>query len=193
MIAFIDALEQTDDDINDHATNVTNGKRVGVWYEYDAQGIILTYSGADDNGLFLYNVPTADEQRVKFRDDAGDIKTRPFLVSMEATVGSVAVADLEAWYHCFFLTGYNTAGAITVQDASAADIKGNVSTDEVGAKILRAFDYDGDTLGGTAGTDKDCVFLCEGDGGATQAKTVFTFTRITTVAFSCEPAQETNV
>lgn len=193
VIAFLDALAQTDDDINDHAVNTTNGKRVGTWYSYNAQGQIVTDAPFASEGLFIENIPTADEQRVVFTDDAGGTKTRPFSVSVEATVGATAKADANAWYHSFFAAAYNSAGAVTVQDSSPADVKGLASSADGDNKIIFAFDYDGDTLGGTAGTDKDCVFLCEGDGGATQAKTLYTITRITTVAFSCAPTAESNV
>lgn len=193
IVAFLDALAQTDDDINDHTTNVTNGKRVGTWYTYDANGRIVTKSGADALGLYFYNVPVADQQRVVFTDDAGGTKTYPFAVSIEADIGAVAKADSNAWYHCFFAAAYNTAGALTVEDSSSAEIKGLASTADGDNKIIDAFDYDGDTIGGPAGTAKNCVYLCEGDGGATQAKTLFTITRITTVAFACIPGVETNV
>jgi hypothetical protein len=193
IVAFLDALAQTDDDINDHASNTTNGKRVGTWYSYNATGQILTRSGADAMGLYLYNVPVADQQRIVFTDDAAGLKTYPFSVSVEAELGAIAKADANAWYHAFFAAAYNTAGALTVEDSSAADIKGLASTADGDNKIIDAFDYDGDTIGGPAGTPKDCVYLCEGDGGATQAKTLFTITRITTVAFACIPAAENNV
>lgn len=192
-VAFLDALAQTDDDIDSGSETVTNGKRVGTWYSYDANGRIVTNSPFTGEGLFIEQIPTADEQLVVFTDDAGGTKTRPFSVSVIANVGAIAVADVLSWYHSFGLPAYNTAGAITVQDSSAAEVKGNVSTDAVGNDILFAFDYDGDSVLGTAGTDKDCVFLCEGDGGATQAKTLYTLTRNTTVSFSCAPGQESNV
>ena len=192
-VAFLDALAQTDDDIDAGAVTTTNGKRVGTWYSYDAQGRIVTDAPFTGEGLYIENIPTADEQLVVFTDDAGNIKTRPFVVSVVATVGATAVADVLAWYHSFFLAAYNTAGAVTVQDSSAAEVKGNVSTDAIGNTIQFAFDYDGDTLGGTAGTDKDAVFLCEGDGGATQAKTIYTLARQTTVSFTCAPGIENNV
>jgi YD repeat-containing protein len=192
-VAYLDAIAQTDDDINVHATNVTNGKRVGTWYSYDAQGRIVTRSGADTNGLYIYNIPTADQQRIVFTDDAGNTKTYPFQVEVIADVGAVAVADNLAWYHSFFLAAYNTSGAVTVMDATATAVKGNVLADHDTNRIIFPFDYDGDTVGGTAGTNKNCVFVCEGDGGATQAKTLYTISRITTVSFSCAPAQENNV
>ena len=192
-VAFLDALAQTDDDIDSGTETVTNGKRVGTWYYYNATGQVVTRSGADSLGLFIENIPVADEQKVVFTDDVGAIKTRPFVVGIEANIGATAKADANAWYHAFFAALYNASGALTVQDSSAADIKGLASTADGANKIIKAFDYDGDTIGGTAGTDKDCVFLCEGDGGATQAKTLFTISRQTTIAFTCAPGVENNV
>jgi hypothetical protein len=200
-VAFLDALAQTDDDIDSGAVTVTNGKRVDVWYTYSAAGKIVTQSGADTLGLFIENLPTADQQSIIFTDDIGATKTYPFVVSVEVSVGATAVADLLAWYHAFFLDGpgagddFNTAGALTVQDTSSNLIKGNVAVNAVANKIVWPFDYDGDTIGGPGGaaTDKDVVFECEGDGGATAAKTVFTINRQTTVAATCAPSLETNV
>lgn len=193
VVAFLDALAQTDDDIDDGAITVTNGKRVGTWYSYDAQGRVVFNSPFSGEGLYVENIPIADEQDCVFVDNAGGTKTRPFVVGIEANIGATAKADVNAWYHAFFAAAYNTAGALTVEDNVAADIKGLASTADGSNLIIKAFDYDGDTIGGTAGTNKNCVFLCEGDGGATQAKTLFTITRITTVAFTCAPGVENNV
>ena len=193
MIAFLDALAMQDTDIDSGSETVTYGKRVGTWYSYNATGQISTRSGADTKGLYLYNVPVADQQLVVFTDDAGDTKSYSFQVSVEAEVGSVAKADSLAWYHSYFAAAYNTSGAITVQDSTAAEVKGNASSADGDNKIIFAFDYTGDSVGGTPDTDKNCVFLCEGDGGATQAKTLYTITKITTVAFACSPPVENNV
>lgn len=192
MVAFLDALAQTDDDIDAGSETDTKGKRVGTWYSYNATGQILTRSGADSLGLYLYNVPTADQQLVAFTDDSGDVYTYSFSVSIKANVGPTAKADVLAWYHSYFAAAYNTSGAITVLDSGATAVKGNASSADGDNVIAFAFDYTGDTVGGSADTDKDCVFLCEGDGGATQAKTLYTITEITTVSFSCAPPVENN-
>lgn len=192
-VAFLDALSQTDDDIDSGAVSDTKGKRVGTFYSYNAQGQIVFNSPFAGEGLFVESIPVTDEQRAVFVDDGAGTKTRPFVVSIEATIGAVAKADPNAWYHGFFAGAYNTAGAITIQNASAVEIKGSASSADANNKIIEPFDYDGDTVGGSAGTDKNCVFLCEGDGGATQAKTLFTITRQTTVAFACIPSVENNV
>lgn len=193
MVAYLDALSQDDVDIDSGSETVTYGKRVGTWYYYNAAGKVVTRSGADTLGLYLYNVPVADQQLVVMTDDAGDLKTYSFQVSVEAEVGATAKADVLAWYHSFFAAAYNTAGAITVEDSGAAEVKGNASSADADNKIIFAFDYTGDTVGGPANSDKDCVFLCEGDGGATQAKTLYTITETTTVAFACAPPVENNV
>ena len=191
-IAFLDALAQTDDDINAHATNETHGKRVGTWYSYNALSQIVTRSGADDNGLYIYNIPISDEQRVIFTNDAGSTNSMPFSVSLSCEVGSVAKSDPNAWYHSFGFDDFGTSGAITVMDSSGNPVKGDASAADANNKINFGFDYDGDTVLGGAGTDKDCVFLCEGDGGATQAKTLYSITRTSNIAFACIPNIETN-
>lgn len=206
IVAFLDALAQTDDDINDHASNVTNGKRVGVWYSYNAAGKIVTQvgTGAAGEGLFLEQLVGTDKNRVIMPDDSGADKEYPAFSNVAVNVGSNAVADLNAWFHAFFLDGpgagddFNTAGALTVQDADGSTlIKGNVNGSglRAGNDINFEFDHAGDTIGGPggAGTNKDVVFECEGDGGVTQAKTVFTLTSAATITASCVPLVENNV
>ncbi len=192
MVAFLDALSQDDVDIDDGTETITYGKRVGTWYSYNANGQVVTNSGADTLGLYLYNVPVADQQLVVMTDDSGQEKVYSFTVSVEAMVGATAKADANAWYHSYFAAAYDTAGAVPVQDNGASEVKGNASSSDADYKIIFGFDYTGDTVGGSADTDKDCVFLCEGDGGATQQKTLYTIKKITTVAFACAPGVENN-
>lgn len=192
MVAFADASSQSDTDIDSGAETITYGKRVGTWYYYNAQGQIVTKSGADALGLYLYNIPTADQQRVAMTDDSGVVKTYSFKVQVEAEIGATAKADVLAWYHSYFAALYNTSGAITVLDDASAAVKGDASDADANNKIVFTFDYTGDTVGGDANTDKNCVFICEGDGGATQAKTLYTITEQTTVAFACSPGVENN-
>lgn len=203
VIAFLDALQQTDDDINDHVSNVTNGKRVGTWYSYDADGTIRFDSPFANEGLFIEQLVGTDKNRVAFVDDAGATKLYPAYSSVTVFVGADAVADANAWFHAFFLAGigaqagndFNTATAITVQEPDTTLVKGNVDGTglSVGNDILFEFDHAGDTIGGTAANNKDCVFECEGDGGVTAAKTIFTLTNAASIGATCQPAVETNV
>jgi hypothetical protein len=192
VVAFLDALAQTDDDIDSGTETITNGKRVGTWYSYNPSGQIVTNSGADNLGLYIENIPVADQQLVVFTDDAGDVKSYSFTVSVEANIGATAKSDANAWYHSFFAAAYNTAGAITVLDSTANEVKGFASAADTSNVIKFSFDYTGDTIGGSANTNKNCVFLVEGDGGATQAKTLYTITESTTVSFACAPSTENN-
>ncbi|MHA1197756.1 MAG: hypothetical protein ACTSQF_00165 [Candidatus Heimdallarchaeaceae archaeon] len=202
VVAFLDALAQTDDDINDHLSNVTNGKRVGTWYTYSAEGKIQPRvgTGAAGEGLFIEQLVGTDKNRVIFTDDAGNTKIYPSYSNVSVAVGADAVGDTLSWFHAFFLDGpagadYNTSLALTVEDASSVEIKGNVNGSgfRTGNNILFEFDWYLDIIGGPIETDKDCVFLCEGDGGVTQAKTIFTLTNAASITASCTPLVENNV
>jgi hypothetical protein len=209
-VAYLDAIATVDGDINAHAGNTTNGKQVDTWYRYTGSGKIQPLVGettradvgAAGEGLFIEGLTGVDKQNVVFIDNAGDTKTYPFFVTNYVTVGANAVADTNAWFHAFFETGpgagddFNEAGAITVQDSASTPVKGNVSGSPFrsGNDIVFEFDYDGDTLGGTAGTNKWVVFECEGDGGVTAAKTIFQITNASaTINATCVPGIETNV
>ena len=202
-LAFIDALQQTDDDIDSGAITVTNGKRVGVWYTYDADGTIRFNSPFAGEGFFVETLVGTDKNRIAFVDDADATKLYPAYSNVTVAVGADAVADVNAWFHAFFLAGigaqagndFNTATAITVQDPTTALIKGDVDGTgfNIGNNIVFEFDHAGDTVGGTAANNKDCVFECEGDGGVTAAKTIFTLTNAASITATCQPAVETNV
>ena len=196
MVAWLDAFAtEPAREADGLGVNIGHlGKDIDTWYYYNASGQVVTKSGVDPTteGLYLNNIPTADQQRVVMTDDGGTIKAYSFSVSIEVNIGATAKADSLAWYHSFFADNFNTVSAVTVQDKTSNPVKGNASSADVNNKIIFAFDYTGDTVGGTANTDKNCVFLCEGDGGATQAKTLYTITKNTAVAFACAPPVENN-
>lgn len=207
-VAYLDAISAVDADINAHGSNTTNGKQVGTWYTYSADGKIQPRvdDGSTGEGLFIEGLVGVDKQRVIFTDDADGTKTYPFFVSNIVTVGANAVADVLAWFHAFFRDGadnapgggddFGDAGAITVEDSSAVEVKGTVNSSgfRSGNDIVFEFDFDGDTVGGGAGENKWVVFECEGDGGVTAAKTIFQITNAAAViTASCIPGVETNV
>jgi len=193
VVAYLDALATVTVDVDSGTETVTIGKDVNTWYKYNAAGQVVTSSGADSLGLYIYNIPVSDQQRVLFTEDLGTTRSYLFLVGVEINVGSTAKADANAWYHSYGETDYNTASAIEVEDSSTAVVKGLASTADGSNLIKYNFDYDGDTVLGTEATPKSCVFLCEGDGGATQQKTIYNLTRTTTIAFACAPGVENNV
>lgn len=201
-VAYLDAIAQTDDDINAHASNTTNGKRAGTWYTYNAAGKILPRvgTGAAGEGLFIEGLTGTDKNRVIFTDDADATKEYPQYLNVSLALGQGAFDDSQAWVHGFFSAAFNSGSAVTVQNAQAADVKGDVDgtglTNDTTDALEFEFDWNGDTLGGTAGTNKDVVFECEGDGGVTAAKTIFTLTDpavSASISAACVPPAENNL
>jgi hypothetical protein len=189
VVAYLDSLAQTDNDI-DEGAGVIHGKRVGTWYSYDAQGRIVTMAG-----LVIDNLPTSDQQRVVQTANEG-ARTYPFNSGVTVQIGAYAAADANAWYQCYYKDGsgsqdFGGSGAVTVHDASGNPVKGAVS----GATTINfTYAYDTNTEAGlSAGTDKEVIFLCEGNGAATQALADFTITRSAAVAASCVPGSENNI
>ena len=194
-IAFLDALAQTDDDIDSGSLTITHGKRIGEWYSYNQEGKIITKSGADGLGLFIENLPTSNLQSVIFTDDTANLKTFPFDVEVDISVGANAKADPNAWYQVWYFDGaseqdFNKADAITVKDSNGDDVKGLVN----GSDIVFGYAYDTNTQAGlSSGTDKAMVVEVEGNGVCTAAITFFTVTKIAKVPVTCEPGLETNL
>ena len=187
VVAWLDAFALNSDEADGLGVNTGHlGRDIETWYSYNGAGQIVTKSGVTpaSEGLYINNVPTADQQRIVMTDDGGTEKTYTFEVQVEADIGATAKADVNAWYHAYEAAAYNSAGAVTLQDSTPADVKGLASTADGNNKIIFSKAYT---------SDLPCVFLCEGDGGATQAKTLFTIVELTTVAFTCSPSVENNV
>ena len=192
--AFLDALILQDTDIDD-GTGDYKGDKGRVWYTRNAAGKVVTNS-IGSKGLFIEGLSTAEKQNVIFTCDAGNQKTYPYFPDVQITVGAAAIADTDAFYHVFYNEGtglFDSAGAFTVIDSSSNPVKGNVSDDEVGGKVSFAYAYDTNSENGLgSGTDKDCVVIVEGDGGAAQAITYFTITRSAIVPVACVPPADNN-
>jgi hypothetical protein len=111
-------------------------------------------------GVFIDNIPSAQSNSVTFKDVTGTNRVNPFESAGTLSFNSVMVGAGSS-YRLMFTTGpgsgdnYGEAGAITVKDASGNDITGTIST----STIAFTFDYDGDTAGGTAGTDKAVTLI----------------------------------
>lgn len=199
-VAFMDALSTLDEDIDSSAETVTYGKRVDTWYSYDAQGRIVTQSGAFDGlGLFIENVPAADNQRIVQTDDAGASKVYAFYPVVEISVGANALADSNAWIHAYYLDGavdadFNKDGAVTVLDKDSQPLKGLVSALQAGGKVSIQYDYVLNTDAGLSGNaDKTIIIEVEGDGVATAAKTEAIIKNVAINSFTCSPGLEANV
>lgn len=194
--AFLDAVTLQSSDV-DSGTGTYDGKKGRVWYSRNAAGKVVTASigGA---GLFIEGLSTSEKQNVIMTDNAGATKTYPYFPEVQVSVGAAALADPLAWYHSYYVDGaagadFDTASAVPVQNSAGADVKGNVQANQVGGKISFAYAYDTDTDAGlSAGADKNCVMIVEGDGGAGQAITYYTISRSPVVAVTCAPPADNN-
>ena len=189
-VAYLDALAQ-EDSVVTTGEELLNGKAYDVWYEYTAAGLIKPIVGTANfatEGLFIENLPAIDKTSVAFLDDAGQTLVYPVYTPVAVDLGQGAIDDTNAWFHAFESALYDTAGAVTYQDAVLSDVKGAAEVADpfvTGTSV--SFEHDFTTNG-----DQDVVFLCEGDGAVTQAKTAFTISSAS-VSQTCIPATETNV
>lgn len=194
--AYLDAVSLQATDVDAGAGSYT-GTKGRVWYSRNAAGKVVT-SSVGGAGLFIENLSVAEKQNVIMTDNAGASKTYPYFPEVQIAVGAAALADPLAWYHLYYANGagaadFDTVGAVPVQNSAGVDVKGNVQANQVGGKIVFAYAYDTDTDAGlSAGVDKDIVVLVEGDGGAAQAITYATITRVPVVAITCAPPSDNN-
>ena len=105
-------------------------------------------------GVFIDAIQNADSNRITFKDVTGVARQNPFESAGNLTFNSIMVKAGSS-YRMFYTDAgagreYGTATAVTVNDASGNPITGVISN----GSINFTFDYDGDTAGGGAGTDK---------------------------------------
>jgi len=124
---------------------------------------LLTFVGdtlVTATGVYIDDVLAADSNRVEFYDKNAVKRTNPYTAAGNMAFNSVLVGAGSS-YRLMFTTGpgagddFGESGAITVQDADDNPITGAIGT----GTIAFTFDYDGDTLGGTAGTDKPVTLI----------------------------------
>lgn len=116
-----------------------------------------------------------------FTDQSGVQRTEPFTATGNLNFNAALTSGGTGYYRMYFtdLAGsadYGLTGAITVQDASAADIQGTISS----SSIPFTFAYDSNTQGSrTAGTDALVTVVAGNAGSAKPVVTNYTITRAT--------------
>jgi hypothetical protein len=132
-------------------------------------------------GVYIDDYDADDVNRLVFTDQSGVQRTEPFTATVNFKFNSFLVTGGTGYYRAYFsdLAGaadYGAAGAITVQDASGADIQGTISSES----ILFTFAYDSNTQGGrTAETDAAVTVVAGNAGSAKPVVTTYTITRAT--------------
>jgi hypothetical protein len=134
--------------------------------------------------VFIDNFAAADSNRIQFKDDGGTFRTNLYTAAGVMNFNSIMVGAGSS-YRLMFTTGpstgdnYGEANAVTVQDASASNITGLITS-----SITFDFDYDGDTLGGNAGTDKPVTLVGIRPNSSKFALATGTLTRSKTIVLS---------
>lgn len=132
-------------------------------------------------GVYIDNYDANDVNRLVFTDQSGVQRTEPFTATGNLNFNAALTSGGTGYYRMYFtdLAGsadYGLTGAITVQDATPADIQGTIS----GSSIAFTFAYDSNVQGGrTAGTDAMVTVVAGNAGSAKPVVTNYTITRAT--------------
>lgn len=110
--------------------------------------------------VYIDDVLSADSNRVEFYDDSNTLRTNPYTAAGTMSFNTVLVGAGSSYRLMYSAPAgagndYGESGAITVNNASAVPITGTISSGSIGFD----FDYDNDTAGGTAGTDKAVTLI----------------------------------
>lgn len=146
-------LLRQNSDIDAGAGDV-NGKTAAAMLEFVGDTL------QTKQGVFIDNIQPADSNRIIFKDQVGVDRTNPYVASGTLNFNSVMVGAGSS-YRLFYTSpsgagnDYGESGAITVLDASDNPITGTISS----GAINFTFDYDGDTAGGNAATDKAVTLI----------------------------------
>ena len=130
-------------------------------------------------GVYIDDIQSADSNRIEFYDQNGVKRTNPYTAAGVLSFNA-ALVGAGSSYRLFFSADYGTASAVTVKNASGVDIAGVISA----SPIHFDFDYDGDTIGGTAGTDKAVTLIGIKPGSGKFAVATGTLTRSKAISLS---------
>jgi hypothetical protein len=120
-------------------------------------------------GVFIENIQSNDLNRIVFLDQNGVSRQYPYSSAGSLNFNSFLTSGGTGYFRMYFTTlpgagnDYGESGAVTVDDATPADIAGSISA----ASIPFTFDYDGNVQGGrTAGADAAVTIVAGNPGSA---------------------------
>jgi hypothetical protein len=180
IYAKVQYLLRQGTDIN---TGGTAGTKIGK-----IQDELLRFVGdtlVTSQSVYIDDVLSADSNRVDFYDDTNTVR-RNLYTAAGTMVFNAALVGAGSSYRLMFSApagagnDYGEAGAITVTDASSNPITGTISS----GSIAFTFDWDGDTAGGSAGTDKAVTLIGIRPGSGKFAAATGTLTRSTNISLS---------
>lgn len=148
------------------------------------------------SGVMIEGFSSSDTNRIEFYDNTGTKRTYPYVAVLTINFGSNLVSDASAKYWVYFTTlpggsdDFGQSGAIIVDDASGADMAGDVSGSST---IQKTFNYDGNVQGSrTAATDADITVVGIGLSTGQYVKATGTISRSTANTVSLVAALERN-
>ena len=129
-------------------------------------------------GVYIDNYNTNDINRIKFLDQNGVERAEPYTAAGTINFNAFLTDGGTGYYRMYFTTNptgnYGSANAVTVKDASTADITGTIS----GASIPWTFAYDSNIQGGrTAGTDASVTIVAGNPSHAKPVVSTYTITK----------------
>lgn len=160
----------------DSGAGTVNGKTASQLMSFTGDTLITA------TGVYIDNYDPDDINRLVFTDKNGVQRTEPYTATGTLNFNSFLAAGGTGYYRMYFKTlpgagnDYGESGAVTVDDASAADIAGTISS----SSIPFTFDYDTNSQGGrTPATDALVVVVAGNPGSAKVVTTEYTITRTT--------------
>jgi hypothetical protein len=161
-------------DIN---TGGTAGTKIGK-----IQSDLLAFVGdtlVTSQSVYIDNIQTADSNRIEFYDDTNTKRTNPYTAAGTMSFNTPLIGTGSS-YRLMYSSNYGNEAAITVKNASAVPITGTITS----GSIAFDFDYDNDTAGGPAGTDKAVTLIGIKPGAGKFAVATGTLTRSKTISLS---------
>jgi hypothetical protein len=144
-------------------------------------------------GVFIDGVIPADLNRIVFLDQNGVERTYPFSSAGTLNFNSFLTSGGTGYFRMYFTTlpgasnDYGESGAVTVDDASIADIAGLITA----GQIPFTFDYDGNVQGGrTAGTDAAITVVAGNAGSAKPVVATGTINRSKSISITLTAEQD---
>lgn len=137
----------------------------------DTADALLAFVGdtlVTSTGVFIDNFQALDINRLEFYDTSGTKRTFPFVAAGTIAFNANLVSDGSAIYRMYYTSGFGTAGATLVNDASDNPISGTITS----GSISFTYDYDGE-----GGVDQDVTVVAIGLGTAQYVLATSTLTR----------------
>lgn len=177
-------------DIDADATASVIGKTADLLLKFVGDTLVTS------NGVYIDSYNSNDINDIEFYDATGVKATFPYVATITLNFGDNLKNDASAKYWLFFTTlpgatnDFGESGAVLVQNASVADITGNVSA---ASNVTWTFDYDNNVQGGrTAGTSADVTAVALGLSTGQYVKSTGTIARSKANSISLVSSLERN-